>query len=515
MSEGFMQPTFSNTDSPFPRFLPHTFSKLTLREMAQRLTEEGPVELDLHKPESSAWLKNILKQARNKDFETRCFALSRFRAVLNSMVINKGHALCAGFAAYVLEEGILEEVIRNLRAAQSEGDFYVFPKIEFRDLMINQRSFTLSKVEICFRLLHVLILDTRTARFVLKAIPNLLSILEGAYFSLSLRFSHEGLELPDNTAELELLREGVKASSLSVLVSLVNCTEKCRDKISSRKVFLQHILRDSVADTEFSGRIIECAIPFFNDLSSSCDLSQFLDETIRLTLKGLTVLDSATLLKMTVSLIGKAMKEHINEVIEKLYELRANGRVKHEVPALLGVASCPDLDETTRALVYMLLANLNEQFEMIFDQTRPFSLTPAQEEKLEKLVAAYPQAVARREQLSRVLRAAEIQSAGEHGMKSTPGTPATIFQAASKSLLEYVRDKAYFPGVPATDPKARKKPCRKCSRSSCSRVESAPCEFKVCSGCRLAVYCSKEGGCGMGTDARHCFTSLVFSDWIG
>lgn len=190
-----------------PRFPPNTFSKLTFSEMLQRIKEEDTLEVDLHKPESSAWLSKILKQARDKDSERQSFALLRLNAISNRMLYNKGHALCAGFAAYVLEQGILEEVIRILRAARLIGNFYqdfhVFPEMSIRNLLLSQRPFTLSRVEICFRLLHVLVLDARTARFVLKAIPDLLSTLEEAYLSSPPDVSDIRLEEPEILEELE------------------------------------------------------------------------------------------------------------------------------------------------------------------------------------------------------------------------------------------------------------------------------------------------------------------------
>lgn len=239
---------------------------------------------------------------------------------------------------------------------------------------------------------------------------------------------------------------------------------------------------------EFSSRVFECAIALFDYLSSSCDLSEFLEGMIRLILRALTMTENAMLFKITINLLARAMQKDVLKVREKLYELRANGKAKHEVPALLGSASCPGLDETEKTLICMLLAGLNEQFERIFNQSRPPFSTSATQEKLEKIVASFTQAVARREQLRKVLQAAESLSA-EARMK--PSSPATVFQMASESPIEDMPDKVCFSQVRTVDPKAQKRPCRKCSRSSCSRVESAPCEFKVCNGCRLAVYCSR------------------------
>lgn len=110
-----------------PRVLPTTYSALTAKEIEERVTERR-VELDIHKPERSAWLKEIFNQLRSEDSETRFFAMWRFEVFVLRMVQDKGHELSARFAAYALEHGILEEVIRIFKAAQSEGDFYIFPR---------------------------------------------------------------------------------------------------------------------------------------------------------------------------------------------------------------------------------------------------------------------------------------------------------------------------------------------------------------------------------------------------
>ncbi|GAQ81028.1 hypothetical protein KFL_000690100 [Klebsormidium nitens] len=303
-----------------PRILPKSFSKLGVEEMKKRLTEKEDVDLDLRKPESSAWLSNILKQVQSKDSEARAFALLRFRAVLSRMVVTKGPEVSVGLAAYVLEQGMLDEVHRILKAAQAEGDFYIFPKTSSQNKMRYAEHFVVSKVDICFRLLHVLILDARTARFVLKGIPDLISILEGAYFnSLSAVSLVKDSTLVPESAYLNLLRDDVRAFSISALNSLASHSCRSKEQLIRRKVLLHQILQDCMAGTEFSSRMVDCTLHCFSNLVSACDLSEYLDDIIKLVLRTLAETQSAVLINIAVHLLGSIMRKgQAMAVIDKL-----------------------------------------------------------------------------------------------------------------------------------------------------------------------------------------------------
>lgn len=449
------------------------------------------MEVDLRRPESSAWLRSLLEEVQSNDPEARSFALFRLKAGLIRIVMTKGHALGAGLAAYVLEQGVLDEINKLMKAAQSEGDFYIFPKISSQDKVKFIKYFVLSKVDICFRLLHVLILDARTARFVMKGIPDLISVLEGAYFALSaVSLVRESDLVPGCPAYLERLRDEVKASSLSVLMSLASSSDRFKDNISSRKVLLHQVLQDCMAERDFSNRTVDCTLYCFNHLSSACDLSEYLDDIVGVVLKTLAETQTAVLIPVAAHLLTSIMqKGQAKAVVGRLFELGASGKAEHLVPAVLALAACPDLEETTKRIVRILLAALNKRFGITVEERLTDPLKPKQQETLERLVRACPEAMARREQLCEIFTAKTAE-------KSAPDSksPASLFRNTIETPLSYVPDKAFVSFVPDGDLKAQRRPRRKCSRLSCSNVETTSCEFKVCSGCRLAVYCSRGRG---------------------
>ncbi|GAQ81044.1 hypothetical protein KFL_000690230 [Klebsormidium nitens] len=410
------------------------------------------------------------------------------------MVPTKGRALSAGLAAYVLEQGVLDAVRKILKAAQTEGDFYVLPKIRSQDELNRTKYFVVSKVDICFGLLHVLILDTRTARFVLKGIPDLIRFLEGAYYSLPAVSPVRDSDFVLGSAYLEGVRDDDRLSSLEVLVSLASYSDRAKENLCSRKVLLHRILRDCMTERDFFSRVLECTLHCFSNLSTTCDLSEYLSEIIGVVLKTLAETQTAGLIFMAIHLFASIVQHgQVEAVVCKLHELAGSGRVEHLFPALFALAACPALDGKTKLQVSTLLGSLNKHFNRTILEERPTEpLTPTQQEKLEKLVRSLPGAMVRREQLREIFAAHESETSSQEAASPSSGTQSSLFQKTIDTPLDSVPDKAHVSYIPAGDLDAHNRPCRKCSRASCSNVESTSCEFKVCSGCRLTIYCSRE-----------------------
>jgi hypothetical protein len=123
-------------------------------------------------------------------------------------------------------------------------------------------------------------------------------------------------------------------------------------------------------------------------------------------------------------------------------------------------------------------------------------LTEQQHKELESRLAAEPQGLERRRELARVFgfhQSALVVDKDEppdvdYGSapqndkldsEQPKATPANV-RPAYKESISVMHDEA-----------SKMRPCRKCSRNGCDNVESTPCQFKICSGCRLAVYCNR------------------------
>lgn len=278
-----------------PKVRRSSVSSLSGGEIEQRMTEKGAVELDLLRPESSAWLKKIFEQTRSGDLETRFCALWRFKDVFNNMAVARGSGQTTGFAAYVLGQGILEEVIRILDAAQSEGDWYLIPRL--------WTGYTaISKVGLCLRIVHGLMLDARTVRFVRKAIPDLLSVVEGVYFAKPVtagEFAARGLEseVPSDRHEYD------KKPALGILLQLSVWSKQARTAICNRKVFLQRVLRDCMPGTEYAQDMIERVVLTSRHLLDTCDLPFLVDELLDVSFRALEIAQRRETLESAVHLL--------------------------------------------------------------------------------------------------------------------------------------------------------------------------------------------------------------------
>ncbi|GAQ81041.1 hypothetical protein KFL_000690200 [Klebsormidium nitens] len=431
-----------------PRVLPSNYSTLTMSEIRERLTEKESVELDLSNPESSAWLKDILNDLRSSDSEARFFALWRFKAVTCRMLETKGPELSAAYVAHVLEEGILEEVIRLLKAAQTEGDVYLYPKVKVLGESPSQREpITLSKIAIALAVLPALMLDARTTRFIWKAVPDILSVLEGAYFSLPVVFSARDWEMPEALSRLlndVKLRDEHKLASLSVLARLTEYVKQAWRKFASRKPLIHRILQDCLANTEFSTGIIIFASNLCYNLIGSCDLSDFLDPIFETAFKAIASSEDALTITAAIRLLAQTLQEW-DTTLKKLFEYRSNPRVEKQA-------------------------------------------------KLTQLFARYPEAGERSQKLHEIFAANDPYIIARGSRE--PGTPSETFsQKHSEDPLQKIPEGKSYILLNVSEGEAQvqadKKLRRKCSCSSCCHVEAASCEFRVCSRCRLAVYCSR------------------------
>jgi hypothetical protein len=373
--------------------------------------------------------------------------------------------------------GYFSEVIRIFRSAQSDGEVYILPRVENPALVTDNNYFVLSKVGLCFRLLLGLMLDARTVRFIRKAIPDIIAVQEEAYFCCPL-LVRNGAETPLIPSQLNCEE---KKSVLSAMVSLVVWSDQARSILSSRTDFLNRILQNCMAGTNFSNEIIDHVIGLFWHLARSCDLARYFDDMVGVLFKSMEVTEYVEVLRLTVKLLEDLSTKHEvqNRLKEKLLRQKDENDTEYLIP-LLAMAACPNLMPEMKPLVYSLLFFLNESVFDILLSGHPASFTPDQERKLEMLLAPYPKALARRQQLSQMFDTYNQAVSKQTGVEAG-ATPPTYFEKP----VEDLPDKVHV--LLQKDIRPR----RNCSALGCSKMESQPCQFKLCGGCRHAVYCSQ------------------------
>ncbi|GAQ81038.1 hypothetical protein KFL_000690175 [Klebsormidium nitens] len=473
-----------------PKVRRSSVSSLSGRKIEQRMTEKRAVELDLLRPESSARLKGIFEQTRSGDLETRFCALWRFKDVYINMVVAKGSTLATSFAAYLLEQGILQEIIRILDAAQADGDWYSIPRL-------GTGYTAISKVGVCLRIVQLLMLDARTVRFVRKAIPDLLSIAEGVYFAKPVT---AGEPAARGLATVPSYRqEEDKMPALGILLQLSVWSKQTRPIICNRIAFLRGALRDCMSGSDFARDMIERVIMTFTSLLETCDLASLLDELLDVCFSAFETAQRREVLVAAVHLLQSVLSQLKLQPKENLLGLSAKAQSKKDwyTMQLLAAATCPGFMLEYRPMFYVYLSIFHAPFRPFLINGAPGQCTPAQDQELQRYLAANPAAVARRRQICNILAAkppANVQEKSHHFSPHLgPATAPKQAETSSAYVHKPIKDPlGAMPAIHTYWYGDDVKPQRKCSHSSCSLIESASRRFKICSGCRLAVYCSQD-----------------------
>lgn len=451
-----------------------SYSLLNRREMRICANEIGIVDLKLQNPESSAWLKGIFRELEDRDPETRYYALCRFSTVLRRTVL-KGPMLNASFSAYVLEQGILKEIIRILKSAKTEGDVYLVARGNIEEALygLTDGVLVVSKVLTCFSILNGLMADARTWRFVKKSIPDLLFIFEGSYLSeqpIKLR-GRRGQFTP--LPHVSGLREREKIATLDALGGFALwATDEVREVICSRKDLLHQIVSDCLNNADLASVIVDRVITTTSVLAS---LSRGLpippDDFFKVAIKAFEVSQNPEVIKLAINLLAAYLKERPASLLKKK-KLPS----KYSVP-LLVLATCSSLEDERKDYVHKLLCFLDQ---------RTFNSNLARADykaELEQMVAGSRKAAEKRQQLCDLFKAdRNRQPTLQHSPKDAN---------VQMGPLPSDRRTDYVTLATEDEMKSQRKPCRKCSRTDCSKTESASGEFKLCSKCRLAIYCSQ------------------------
>lgn len=170
------------------------------------------LELNLSKPEESCWIAEILKLSQSEDPDQRVFALWRLNTTYNILVQNEEGARGAECASYLMQRGFLEEIKLGLPEAIKSGQWYIVPKNfvlrpkslrDFRSSMLINRMATYADA------LYNLAVDSRATKFILKELPDIISLLDAAFsrtsFGPKLQFCSMDPEIDSETSIISLL----------------------------------------------------------------------------------------------------------------------------------------------------------------------------------------------------------------------------------------------------------------------------------------------------------------------
>jgi hypothetical protein len=301
-----------------------------------------------------------------------------------------------------------------------------------------EKGFFLNRVYIYALVLSGLTLDMRTTKFVLKEIPDMISLLGRAYLMT---------KEPDNcgkipfcsTDPLALVRQAV----IHALCPLLLWSKSASQKVGKSGSLLPYVIRDTLAVMDEDELVASSALRIVRQAVQYCDQEALLDDILTLTSRVL------------VRPMDKYVIENAIDVLRQLQNLRnipSELAAKHGVLAgsLVGLAACDACDTLSRySAGYRALLLSKKWRKTVFD------LLPPGAQMTEELLHETLRSVSQSDKDVRK----KVQQLKALYSKSTDEAEHHIF--------------------------------RRCSNAECEKVESKEKKFKVCAGCSLALFCSK------------------------
>ena len=186
-------------------------------------------------PESSAWMTDILREARSEDPDQRLRAFCRFGHISTDIMNrdpNQGFAKASECATYLMQRGFLKEVQVGFREAVRSGEWLLGPQ--------DDTSFLLNRVTIYASVLVGLTADRATTSYVLKEVPDLVELLGMAYIMSK---DPEAIQVPPDAPDPY---KQVRSMVTRALLSLLIFSEKMKKSIGKDSKLLSYLVADSM-----------------------------------------------------------------------------------------------------------------------------------------------------------------------------------------------------------------------------------------------------------------------------
>lgn len=375
---------------------------------------------------------------------------------VNHVRVNRSEGNCghgkelASWAALLLERPVFIRALKSgLEGALLE-----------RKCPILQEDMRAKATENFVYLLQMVAIDERTTKFVLKAIPNLFDMFASYLI---------------NEGRASSKPEWLHLYVMGALSRLTPWSKSLQIEIGSNpeflKAILQKILKDGANEPEGLQRAL---IIMHNSI-----LYTKITHSLAIPLVEL----AAKVLAESEVPADMMCASYFIQVLDRFYPQFHQLLLEHKslIRSSLAISTCQNALDLTKKTAERVLALFHPQLR----QLGPKEL----QSMIEQRTASDPAASRRADRLRRVVFAET---------NYTPDQP--------RFLMKRVKDFPYTPGkMPSfkkdecketfiLGPPVEKKARRKCSFSGCSATESRSGQFKVCSNCRLATYCS-QGEC--------------------
>lgn len=446
-----------------------------------------PDRIEFLKPEASLALQRILHLARSEDWFDRIMSVALFNKNFGSPEALHAGQRHVNTVSYLCERGVLNPIGDNLNSAFTEG-WIVLLRVEESSekngastirptKMIEKGTRFLNRIEECTQALEFLAVDCRTVRFILKTIPGLAWTLKAIFLTepsdarIYLRFTR-----PQDDARMGVLR---------AICRMFPFSETFRKELLSPD-FLHAVLEHSLNNFQYS-KLLQDSICLLHNLSNAYPALHVEVDVLPFSARVLAESEDVGHIHWAFQLLLAALQPYGPETPKKMEG------VPFLQSALLALATCKKAGErlqtyarglsgVLKGMAYFLeksdprLRNENRQYD--FGMQFHSWDAEANSACIRKLARKDTRARVRAQQLSRIF--SDPLNAEHASYKIISGK-----KNAAASVSEKKREEKT--GFKIDERMAR----RKCARTGCGNVEQRPAEFKVCSGCKLAVYCSR------------------------
>ncbi|GAQ82486.1 hypothetical protein KFL_001130050 [Klebsormidium nitens] len=423
------------------------------------------------KPEDSPWLKEILNEVNSTDEGRRMFAVWRFKETLQQFVRGGPERTKAvNVSIFLLTHGFAKEIHRGLTDAVQTGRWYFVAKDYFEAMAVTGTpdSGVFSRVSIYATAIEALIVDTRTLRYLLAEMPDLFQVLPSLFLKAQTLFPEEGRQ-PSPDSDPGLVTKKMLLKALGALF-LFDTKGKHAKRVASFPGFTSGLVKLALENVEEAGAV-DVAVKMLDTLECFFDIKAMSDDILGLVVELLnhgirprTIYDACRVMIRLLESYESPL-ELVPHLITRESSLRN---------PFLALAVCHEAEPIIREYAQMMSCLFCG--EALLDLQLPVdgSISPDLVKALE-LVAMKDEKVT---QKARQLTAMWKTPPQGRELYLGPIQPLPLEKGMAETLQK----------LKSLD----KKPCRKCSRAGCDRVEACYKEFKICSGCKLACYCSRE-----------------------
>lgn len=227
-------------------------------------------------------------------------------------------------------------------------------------------------------------------------------------------------------------------------------------------------------------------------LRDACTLSELALDIVRLAMQALRTSKRRKVIHMTMEVLKGVLNGRNEGDV-----LRFQARDACDFSPLVALAISGELPKDLTAPAVRMLCffdeNLKRSAGPSVEAILLNSLSRQQNAGSESLAETQREVLKRKKQLEEIFQAQGSSATTQRFVECGSGLISdaevekgdTSFQMEPEHPMDPVPSRMIVSTVPEWSAR------RKCSRADCTEVESKPQEFKLCGGCRLAVYCSQ------------------------